>query len=202
MAPRKTPAPTESFEPVDARERVSDYGYLAGRGANWTAIIAIGLLICVLFVGCTTAVVGGAAYYYVNQRPDSVDPAPAPSPTTSLTKKVQDAGITPAHASYFSKVSTAVANRLAADGDSKAPVFTQRLAVSELAGDVGQLAVAGNDAAKYPQLPAVLNSAFAKVWDTDADGKLKGGALTATDRTEAVKRWRDLASAFKEVAGQ
>jgi hypothetical protein len=189
MAPRKS----------STQETTTDVDYAEPpRGVNWAALIVGLLLFCVFFTGCT-GVLGGAAYYFYG-RVDADGAKPKPDSRVELVQSIEDAGISSAHAVYFSKVCTGVANRLDVDADSKAPVFDQRKEAVDLVGLVGSLAVAGNDAANYKRLPDVIEDAFEDVWESDKDGKLKAGPLTKDDHKEVVTRWRKLATAFTEVA--
>jgi hypothetical protein len=188
MAPRK----------ATNQESTADIDYAtAPRGVNWIAVIAVLMLSFIFFTGCT-GVLGGAAYYFYS-RVDADGAKPRPDSRVELVKSIKDAGVSSAHAVYFSKVCTGVANRLDVDAESKTPIFDQRKEAVDLVGLVGALAVAGNDAANYKRLPVVITEAFKDVWESDKDGKLKAGPLTKADHTEVVTRWRKLATAFTEV---
>jgi hypothetical protein len=182
MTTRKTPA-----KPVESP-----------RGINWMGILLVLTLVSVLFVGCT----GTAAYIglQIYDRVTQSDVTPKPVPADQLAKQIKNAGVTQLHAIYFAKVCVGIANRLEVDGRSSAPIFDQRKEAVDLVGTVGSLAIAGNDAANYQQLPAVITQAFQGVWESGQDGKLKAGPLTEADRKEVINRWRKLADAFSEAA--
>jgi hypothetical protein len=188
MPPRKATAQTESTVDYAAEPR----------GVNWLAIIVILMSLGVFVTGCT-GVVGGIAYYVYSRVPAD-DAKPKPDSSVELVKSIQDAGVSTAHAVYFSKVFSGVANRLEADQQAKPVIFDQRKEITDLIGNVGALAVTGNDAANYPRLPAVISQAFQGVWESDKDGKLKAGPLTDSDHKSVVSRLRKLAAAFTEVA--
>jgi hypothetical protein len=184
MATKKTTTPDDDAED--------------SRGINWMAILLI-LMCCTIFVtGCTgtLAFVG----YKIYDRVVDTDAEPKPVPSDRLAKSIEDVGVSVPHAVYFSKVCDGVAHRLEADAETKTPIFDQRKEAFDLVGNVGSLAVAGNDAANYKRLPDVIVQAFDDVWESDRDGRFKAGPLTEMDRKQVIIRWQKLADAFREVS--
>lgn len=203
-APRKKPAAEVEAEAATTQPQ-PEVRYIREepepRGVNWVGILGLLALAMVLMAGCTGVVgwIGLEVYDRVSERDGGSRPD-NPGGDVNLVRAIETAGVTPEHAVYFAKVSQGMADMIAADAAHETPVFDQRTQVIEAVGDAGKLSATGNEAGRYSQLPAVMEMAFAGVWETNEQGELMGGAFTAADRAAVVSRWQNLAAALKEVA--
>jgi antirestriction protein ArdC len=203
MAPRK-PRATMAADQTPIEEPMTQDSNSKG-SIDWSGVFVAGVLVC-LFLG--TLMIGGAYAYRIATADTSVVPDrdrdrddDRRRPDRKLVDLIEDARVSQAHAVYFAKVCDGVANAVAADGDSEKPTIDQRAEATAIVGNVGKIATQGNDAANYRRLPDAIDAAFTGVFPKDKDtGEMVGGELTKSDRTEYVRRWRELAAAFRTVA--
>lgn len=96
------------------------------------------------------------------------------------------------HARFLGIVASDVGNRLGVDALAESPIFDQKAEVDTLTAHAGQISVLGTPLAHYAGLPGVIEKHMSQLGED-------GGELTPEDRNKAVRLWRELSAAFKEV---
>ncbi len=160
---------------------------------DWTRhpLVLVGALSAALILAAVIFRSGGS----------TVGPNPSPSPASGLVVDLNNAmnGSTAKDdAEYLSKVCDSVLYRLKTDWKSGKKLDTRGEAVA-LVGNVGYYATNGVFGSKYPGLPGIIAKHFGNSWETDNDGNLKAGDLSAADRATFEAKWKELRDALKGV---
>jgi len=134
-------------------------------------------------------IVAGGGFAWRQFSSSGTNSAPTPAPVAAFSY------LSEGDAAYLAGVTEALAERVAADGQTAAPKIDQRGEVMQTIQSLGQLATAGRTAGKYPHLPTDVTAHYQPLAHF-----AQGGTLTAEDRATFVQLTKELAAQLAQRA--